>query len=69
MPYKKTGLIGIGKWGKILESKIRKNSNLIFTANSKTKYESKLNKIDWIFIATPDATHNAIVNKCIKKKN
>mgnify|MGYP001257206155 CR=1 FL=1 len=68
MNYKKIGLIGIGKWGKILKNKLKKHSKIIFVANSKTNYDSELKKIDWIFIATPDGTHASIVNKCIKKK-
>ena len=68
MHSKSTGLVGNGKWGKILQKKIQTNSNLIFTANSKSKYFSKISQLDWIFIATPDATHYKIVNKCLDKK-
>ena len=68
MQPKSTGLIGIGRWGKILKEKIQKNSNLIFSANSKSKYHNKLKKIEWVFIATPDNTHKKIVNKCLKEK-
>ena len=68
MYSKSTGLVGKGKWGKILQKKIQTNSNLIFTANSKSKYFSKISQLDWIFIATPDATHYKIVNKCLDKK-
>ena len=68
MHSKSTGLVGKGKWGKILQKKIQTNSNLIFTANSKSKYFSKISQLDWIFIATPDATHYKIVNKCLDKK-
>ena len=68
MLSKTTGLIGKGKWGKILKKKISAVSKLYFVANSKSKYSSKLDKIDWVFIATPDKTHYNIVNKCIEKK-
>ena len=68
MHFKSTGLVGNGKWGKILKKKIKTNSNLIFTANSKSKYFKKISQIDWIFIATPDSTHYKIVNKCLDKK-
>ena len=68
MHSKSTGLVGRGKWGKILQKKISSISKLHFTANSKSKYFNKLDKIDWIFIATPDNTHFKIVNKCIEKK-
>tara|TARA_B100000780_G_scaffold238267_1_gene179677 strand:+ start:3048 stop:3764 length:717 start_codon:yes stop_codon:yes gene_type:complete len=68
MHFKSTGLVGKGKWGKILQEKINANSKLCFTANSKSKYLDKLDEIDWVFIATPDSTHYKIVNKCIEKK-
>lgn len=66
----KVGLIGIGKWGKILRDKLKKNTNLIFEANSKSNFKKKLNKIDWVFVATPDKTHFQIVKNLINfKKN
>jgi|TARA_B110000967_G_scaffold41907_1_gene41816 hypothetical protein len=68
MHFKSTGLVGKGKWGKILQEKINANSKLCFTANSRSKYFDKLDEIDWVFIATPDSTHYKIVNKCIEKK-
>lgn len=68
MLKKNVGLIGIGKWGKILKEKLSINSNLIFIANSKIKYEKKLKNIDWIFIATPDKTHFKLVKKFLLKK-
>tara|TARA_B110000503_G_C7137544_1_gene409482 strand:- start:56 stop:772 length:717 start_codon:yes stop_codon:yes gene_type:complete len=68
MHFKSTGLIGKGEWGKILQKKLNRISKLRFTANSKSKYLTKLDKIDWVFISTPDSTHYGIVNKCIEKK-
>ena len=68
MLRKNVGLIGIGNWGKILKDKLSANSNLIFFANSKTKYEKKLKSIDWIFVATPDKTHFKLVKKFLLKK-
>ena len=68
MQLKSTGLIGVGKWGKILKGKIEKHSRLLFSANSKSKYQNKLKKLEWVFIATPDSTHKKIVNKCLKEK-
>ena len=46
-----------------------KNSNLLFSANSKANYNSKLKSVDWVFIATPDKTHFQIAKKIIKKIN
>jgi len=68
MYNKNVGLIGSGKWGKILETKLKKYSNLLFVANSKYKYLEKLKKVEWVFIATPDKTHFKIVNKCLDQK-
>ena len=41
MSRPKVGLIGIGKWGNILKEKLKRHSNLIFAANSKTNYKKK----------------------------
>lgn len=65
MSRPKVGLIGIGKWGSILREKLEKHSNLIFTANSKTKYQKKIKEVDWIFVATPDKTHFKIIRKLL----
>ena len=68
MSKSRVGLIGVGKWGSILSKKIKKNSKLIFSANSKTNYDDKLKFVDWVFVATPDKTHFSIVKKIIKNK-
>ena len=59
------GLIGIGKWGNILKEKLKKHSNLIFTANSKTNYKKRIKEVDWIFVATPDKTHFKIIKELL----
>ena len=61
------GLIGKGYWGKILLSKLEKVSNVLFVFGSKDDYKSKLDLVDWIFIATPNDTHYEIVKYCLKK--
>ena len=63
-----TGLIGTGKWGKILQNKISEVSNLKFSINSKKNYKKFINKADFIFIATPNETHFKIVEYCLNKK-
>tara|TARA_Y100001972_G_C7583217_1_gene292500 strand:- start:27 stop:713 length:687 start_codon:yes stop_codon:yes gene_type:complete len=66
------GLIGKGYWGKILLSKLKKIKHLDikFIYGSKDDYKSKLNLVDWVFIATPNDTHYNIVKHCIlSKKN
>ena len=62
---KKTGLIGVGKWGSILKEKLDKISDLKFSLNSKQNYKRKIENIDWVFIATPDKTHYEIVKNCL----
>lgn len=64
----KAGLIGTGKWGSIIKQKLKKNSKLLFTADSQTFYLDKLKFIDWVFVATPDRTHFSLVKKMIKQK-
>jgi len=63
----RVGLIGKGYWGKILLSKLEKISDVKFVYGSKDDYITKLNSVDWIFIATPNDTHYNIVKNCIKK--
>jgi hypothetical protein len=62
-----TGLIGCGNWGKKIKKILIKDTNLQFISNSKTNYKKKLNKVDWVFVATPDKTHFQIVKFLIKK--
>jgi|TARA_R110000822_G_scaffold136701_1_gene274202 MinD-like ATPase involved in chromosome partitioning or flagellar assembly len=59
------GLIGKGYWGTILLSKLEKIGNVKFICNSKDNYKTKLDLVDWVFIATPNDTHFDIVKHCI----
>jgi len=55
----KTGLIGYGYWGKIIDSKLKNNTIV-----------SPFDDVDWIFVATPPKTHYDIVKEYIlKNKN
>ena len=62
------GLIGKGKWGLKLKSKLIKNSNLKFVCGKKNNYSKLIreNNINWVFVATPNNTHYNIVKKCLK---
>ena len=64
------GLIGRGKWGSKLKSKLIKNSNLKFVCGKNSNYSKliKKNNIKWVFIATPNKTHYQIVKKCLNLK-
>ena len=44
----KVGLIGYGKWGKILYNKLEKIVDMKFVCSSKDNYTSKLNNVDWV---------------------
>ena len=64
------GLVGKGKWGLKVKSKLIKISNLKFICGKKKNYlnEIKKHKIKWIFIVTPNHTHYSIVKNCLEKK-
>ena len=64
------GLIGKGRWGSKLKSKLIKKSNLKFICGKETNYSKliKQNNINWVFIATPNKTHYQIVKKCLNLK-
>ena len=63
------GLIGRGKWGSKIRSKLIKVTNLKFCIGKKNNLlsEIKKNNIKWVFIATPNNTHYSIVKKCLQK--
>lgn len=52
----KTGLIGHGYWGKIIDSKLTNN-----------KIDLPLDDAEWIFVATPPKTHYSIVKEYLQK--
>jgi len=61
----KVGLIGYGKWGKVLHDKLQKIVDVEFICTSKDNYMSKLDDVDWVVVATPDKTHYEIVKNCL----
>jgi len=66
----KVGLIGYGKWGKVLHSKLQNICDIKFVCRSKDDYQSQLKDVDWVVVATPNDTHFKIVRNCIfAKKN
>lgn len=66
----KTLLIGNGYWGSIVQSKLKVQTDLIYTANSKDNIDDILNQfdIDYVFVCTPTESHYEIVKKCIQKQ-
>ena len=67
---KKVGLIGKGKWGTLIKSKLSRIANLkfIFGQNKNFLNSVKIKDLDWIFIATPNSTHYKIVKNCLNLK-
>ena len=61
----KVGLIGYGKWGKIIHEKLSKFCDVKFVCTSKDDYIWELENVDWVVVATPDDTHYEIVKNCL----
>ena len=61
----RVGLIGYGKWGRILYKKLESLCDVRFICRSKDDYESKLKDVDWVVVATPNDTHYEIVKNCL----
>ena len=68
MIKKKVGVIGYGKWGKTIVNELSKISNIQFILRSKDDYKDYTNKVDWIFVLTPNNTHYSITKFFLKKK-
>jgi len=68
MIKKKVGVIGCGKWGRLIINELKKISTIKFIYNSKNNLKQFDNNIDWIFILTPNKTHYQIVSFFLKKK-
>ena len=67
---KNVGLIGKGKWGSLIKSKLSKLAHLKFVLGKNKNFVNfiKKNDLDWVFIATPNSTHYQIVKKCLELK-
>ena len=61
----KVGLIGYGRWGKILYNKLEKFCDVKFTCRSKDTYLDKLDDVDWVVVSTPNDAHYEIVKNCL----
>ena len=61
------GLIGKGKWGTILKSKLTEIANLKFVLGKNKNYLDfiRANKLSWVFIASPNNTHFELVKNCL----
>jgi hypothetical protein len=61
----KTGLIGNGYWGSIVQKKLEQLSELKFIADSKTDLSQIINDVDMVFVCSPTSTHYDIVKFCL----
>ena len=69
MIKKNVGIIGNGKWAKVIIPKIAKFANIKFIANTKTGYKKfKLDNISWVFVLTNNKSHEKIVKYFLNKK-
>ncbi len=68
MIKKNIGIVGYGKWGKIISKQLLKLTNVKFILRSKDNYKNYIDNIDWVFILTPDDTHYQIAKFYLKKK-
>ena len=58
-------IIGYGKWGKKVTNILKKISNIKHILRSKNNYKKlNLDKINWVFVLTPNITHFKIVKQC-----
>jgi D-amino-acid oxidase len=70
---KSIGVFGNGHWSKTIQSKLTsfgpEKIKLIFIADSKSDYLSRLNefKLDWAIVASTNSTHYEIVESCLQK--
>ncbi len=62
------GLIGRGKWGRIIKKKLTLLSNLKFVIGKNFNFVNEIKKkeVKWVFVATPNKTHFKIVKKCLQ---
>jgi len=63
----KTGLVGNGHWGKILQKSLSELSEIIFISNTKKSYKNSF-FIDYCFIASSDSSHFKIAKYFIEKR-
>lgn len=63
----KIGVVGNGRWAKIIKKKLSKFTKIVFVSNTKKTYKNK-KKIDYCFIVTTDSSHFKIAKYFLKKK-
>jgi len=61
----KTILVGNGYWGGKILAKLLKVSNVISVQSSNNYDPNLFEKADWVFVATPMASHYEIVKDCL----
>ena len=61
-------LVGYGKWGKILNKRLKKFCHVKYILRSKDNIKKIYGKVKWAVVATPDKTHYKILKKLINAK-
>ena len=62
------GVVGAGKWGKLIIKELNHIANIKFIYKSNDNYKNIKDNISWIFILTPNAHHYEMVYFFLKKK-
>lgn len=60
----KIGIIGNGYWGKLILSKLDPKA-VSFISSNPSEYYSRINEVNWVVVASPEATHFNIVEKVL----
>ncbi len=69
MKKRNVGVVGNGKWAKIILPKIAQFAHIKFIANTKTGYKKfNLKNVSWVFVLTNNASHYKIVKYFLDKK-
>lgn len=62
----KVGILGRGYWGTILHDKlIGLGHDVVFWVGSTDTWQDKLKDVEWVFVATPNRTHENLVKQCL----
>jgi predicted dehydrogenase len=63
----KAALIGRGRWGKIIESYIRNNFDLVSISGKESNINELSKNVDVFFVCTPIDTHYEMTKKCLEQ--
>ena len=64
---KNVGVLGRGKWGKMVISNLKNISNIKFVYGKNFKFNNIDKDIEWVFILTPNSTHFKLAKLFLEK--